>query len=70
MQPGQIMSKVRTFGYVALLAAGLTLGAAAPVLADMAGSEIAMDCGAATAAPVGASEWAVPSSPGQPGKPY
>lgn len=126
MQPGQIVAGARTFGYVAMLAAGLALGTAVPVRAETATSDASLACGtvnaadsllATTAAPAAStgiaagvadpgtvlgnggrdctscapdatnritvnaanqdgaapadtSEWAVPSSPGQPGKPY
>lgn len=70
MQAESTMTGVRTLVAIAMLAVGLALGAAVPVLAEVGGSEISTACGAVEAMSTGGSEWAVPPSPGLPGEPY
>jgi hypothetical protein len=70
MSAERIINEIRGLGYAAMLAVGLTLGAAAPALAETVTSNTGVTCAAVEAGPTGASEWAVPPAPGLPGEPY
>ncbi|MDQ3695977.1 MAG: hypothetical protein M3464_20510 [Chloroflexota bacterium] len=70
MQAERTMSGLRNLGFVAMLAVGLVLGAAVPVVADSGTTDIATVCGVDEVTAVEASEWAAPPSPGWPGEPY
>ncbi len=73
MQTDDTRRAFRSLGSVAMLAAGLVLGAAVPALAEVGevdSSELVTACSPIETVSTGESEWAVPPMPGRPGEPY
>lgn len=68
METARSMAGLRALGIVALLAAGIVLGATLPTLADADLSLATAGCG--TDQPESGELWAAPPEQGRPGEPY